>query len=161
MLVDLYRHQAWADAELWRAYEAHPGALADKASWERFHHLHIVQQAFFAIARGADPAALEFTTPADYASPADLKAEVRRYHDDVQPFVAGLDASARARRLVIPWFKEPPLDLSIEEALLQAVMHSHYHRAQNATRLRELGGTPPYTDYIIWLWKGRAAPQWS
>jgi uncharacterized damage-inducible protein DinB len=39
-------------------------------------------------------------------------------------------------------------------------MHSHYHRGQNATRLRELGGTPPTTDYIVWLWKGRPQPAW-
>ena len=34
-------------------------------------------------------------------------------------------------------------------------MHSHYHRGQNATRLRELGGEPPMTDLIVWYWKGR------
>jgi hypothetical protein len=27
-------------------------------------------------------------------------------------------------------------DAELEQALLQAAMHSHYHRAQNATRLR-------------------------
>jgi uncharacterized damage-inducible protein DinB len=39
-------------------------------------------------------------------------------------------------------------------------MHSHYHRGQNATRLRELGGEPPPTDLIVWYWKGRPAPEW-
>jgi uncharacterized damage-inducible protein DinB len=39
-------------------------------------------------------------------------------------------------------------------------MHSHFHRGQNATRLRELGGEPPTTDYIFWLWKGRPKPVW-
>ncbi len=34
-------------------------------------------------------------------------------------------------------------------------------RGQNATRLRELGGEPPLTDYIAWLWKGRPAPDWE
>ncbi|MGA9362746.1 MAG: hypothetical protein WBW16_00070 [Bacteroidota bacterium] len=27
LLLDLYAHQAWADAEHWRAFEAKPGAL--------------------------------------------------------------------------------------------------------------------------------------
>ena len=30
-LNELYAHQAWADAEHWRAIEAHPAALSDKA----------------------------------------------------------------------------------------------------------------------------------
>jgi uncharacterized damage-inducible protein DinB len=160
MLVDLYRHQAWADAELWRACEAHAGALSDKVLWERLHHIHLVQQAFLAIARGADVRALKFTTPADYATPSELKAEAQRYHAEVGPFVAGLTAEALERTLVIPWFREPALELPVGQALLQAAMHSHYHRAQNATRLRDLGGVPPLTDYIVWLWKGKAVPQW-
>jgi uncharacterized damage-inducible protein DinB len=40
-------------------------------------------------------------------------------------------------------------------------MHSHYHRGQNATRLRELGGDPPGTDLITWIWKGRPAASWQ
>jgi uncharacterized damage-inducible protein DinB len=160
MLVDLYHHQEWADAELWRACEAHGGALADTALWERLHHIHLVQQAFLAIARGIDVRTVKFSTPADYATPADLKAEAQRYHAAVQPFVAALDAQALAQTIVVPWFQEPPLQVPVGDALLQAALHSHYHRAQNATRLRELGGSPPLTDYIVWLWKGRAAAQW-
>ena len=38
---------------------------------------------------------------------------------------------------------------------MQCVMHSQYHRGQNATRLRELGGSPPITDYILWLYKSK------
>jgi len=55
---------------------------------------------------------------------------------------------------------DAPTKISIGEALTQAAMHSHYHRGQNATRLRELGGEPPMTDYIVWLWKGRPQPAW-
>jgi hypothetical protein len=35
------------------------------------------------------------------------------------------------------------------KALLQGAMHSHYHRGQDATRLRELGGEPPMTDMMV------------
>jgi hypothetical protein len=37
---------------------------------------------------------------------------------------------------------------------------SLYHRGQNATRLRELGGDHPTTALIVWHWKGRPAPAW-
>lgn len=160
-LVDLYNHQAWADAELWRAFEAHAGALADTALWDRLHHIHLVQRFFLAVVRGENVHAMKITTPQDYATPADLKAEAQRYHEDVVRYLTGADDEALKRTVNIPWFKDPPLDLPIEQALLQAAMHSHYHRGQNATRLRELGGAPPLTDYIVWLWRGKAAAEWS
>ena len=45
-LDELYAHQAWADAEHWRALEAHPAALADNAIRERLLHIHLVQHGF-------------------------------------------------------------------------------------------------------------------
>jgi uncharacterized damage-inducible protein DinB len=160
-LADLYRHQAWADAELWRAYEAHPQALGDKALWDRLHHIHQVQRFFLAVARGDDVFAMRITKPEDYATPSDLKAYAQTYHTEVSAFLDVADDAALSRQITIPWFKDPPLDLPVEQALLQAALHSHYHRAQNATRLRELGGVPPATDYIVWLWKGKPTPGWG
>lgn len=66
-----------------------------------------------------------------------------------------------AESIAIPWIPAPPLSLTVAEALTQAAMHTHYHRGQNATRLRELGGEPPMTDYIYWLGKGRPEPNWN
>lgn len=59
----------------------------------------------------------------------------------------------------VPWFR-PPVRISVRQAMTQAAMHSHYHRGQNATRLRELGGVPPMTDFIVWLRDGKPAPRW-
>ena len=160
-LLDLYRHQEWADAESWRACESHPGALADKALWERLHHIHQVQQAFLAITSGQDVRGMKWSKPSDYARPSELKTEAMRYHADVAAFIGELDEGSFERTIAVPWFKDPALDLPIGQALLQAAMHSHYHRGQNATRLRELGGVPAHTDYIVWLWKGKAPAQWG
>ena len=71
-----------------------------------------------------------------------------------------MPASRLDEYIDIPWFKDPPLSITVTEALTQCAMHSHYHRGQNATRLRELGGEPPLTDLIGWYWKGRPAPVW-
>src|SRR5438876_7091463 len=46
LLRDLYGHQAWTDAEHYRAIEAHPPARDDRAIRERLHHIHLVQRAF-------------------------------------------------------------------------------------------------------------------
>jgi len=44
---------------------------------------------------------------------------------------------------------------------MQAVMHSQWHRGQNATRLRELGGEPPTLDLIVWIANNRPAAAWE
>jgi uncharacterized damage-inducible protein DinB len=43
--------------------------------------------------------------------------------------------------------------------MMQVVMHSQGHRSQCATRLRQLGGTPPAMDFVLWL-KERPEPEW-
>ncbi len=41
------------------------------------------------------------------------------------------------------------------QLMRHVVNHSTYHRGQIATQLRQLGRTPPGTDYILWLRAGR------
>ncbi len=69
---ELYAHQEWADAEHWRAFEAHPAALADPALRERLHHIHLVQSAFLWV---VEPRTAQFviTKIEDYPNMADLK----------------------------------------------------------------------------------------
>ena len=63
-----------------------------------------------------------------------------------------------SRPVDTPLFKD--FHPSVQEALLQVVMHSQAHRAQCATRLRVLGGKPPTTDFILWV-KQHPEPVWS
>jgi uncharacterized damage-inducible protein DinB len=160
LLRDFCDHQAWADAEHWRAIEAHSPAAADAAIRARLHHIHIVQRAF-AWAVGDRAAGFSFTKPEDFGSLAELEAYARGSHEEIARFLAGATAATLDRRVAIPWFSDPPLSITVTEALTQCAMHSHYHRGQNATRLRELGGEPPLTDLIAWYWKGRPAPAWT
>jgi uncharacterized damage-inducible protein DinB len=157
-LSDLCAHQTWADAEHWRALEACAGALDDPAIRARLHHIQLVELAFLCIAQ-AFP--LVPTQLSDFPSMAALKHESRRTHEDLATFVASGAPERLAAHVTIPWFKDPPVVVTVAEALTQAVMHSHYHRGQNATRLRELGGEPPLTDLVIWWWRGRPGPCWS
>ena len=160
LLRDLYGHQAWADAEHWRAVGAHPSARDDLAIRSRLHHIAIVQRGFLWIASGRqEPFA--FTTAEEFATLDDLKQYSREYHDRISTFFAEVGDGRLGEPVEIPWFKDPPLTLKLEEALTQCAMHSHYHRGQNATRLRELGGEPPMVDLIVWYWKGRPAPAWN
>jgi uncharacterized damage-inducible protein DinB len=158
-LQELYAHQAWADAEHWRAFEAYPAALADRAIRERLHHIHLVQSAFLWVTRDAT-AKFAITKVEDYPNMADLKALARKCQSEMAAMLVGMDEARLAETIVVPWF-QPPLKISVRHALTQAAMHSHYHRGQNATRLRELGGVPPGTDFIEWLRQGQPEARWK
>jgi uncharacterized damage-inducible protein DinB len=158
-LDELYGHQEWADAEHWRALEDHAPALANGAIRERLHHIHLVQSAYLWIV-GPRTAPFVMTKVEDYANPADLKAFARKVHSEMAAMRGGMDEVRLAETIEVPWF-QPPLKISVRHALMQAAMHSHYHRGQNATRLRELGGVPPGTDFIVWLRDGQPAARWE
>jgi len=158
-LDELYAHQEWADAEHWRAFEAHPPALEDKAIRERLHHIHLVQHAFLWITgQRSEPFANRKLD--DFPSISDLKKYAQEGLWHLNEFVKSLDPTHAEQIIEIPWFR-PPAKISIRQALTQAAMHSHYHRGQNATRLRELGGTPPMTDFIVWLHKEQPLAHWD
>jgi len=158
-LDELYAHQEWADAEHWRALEDHGPALGDQAIRERLHHIHMVQSAYLWIV-GPRTAPFVMTKVEDYPSAADLKAFARKVHRDSAAMRGGMDEARLTEIIEVPWF-QPPLKISVRHALMQATMHSHYHRGQNATRLRELGGVPPGTDFIVWLRDGQPAARWD
>ena len=155
-LRDLYAHQAWADAIHWHVLAKHPGALEDATIGRRLRHIHQVQWAFLLICRGEG---LEGGDDFGALPAAHLRGMARRFHEEAAAFLA--DGSRLDARVSIPWFPDGGLEVTVAQALLQAAMHSHYHRGQNAARLRELGGTPPTTDLVTWWWKGRPAPRWG
>jgi len=156
LLCDLLDHQLWADAEQWGAIGAHASARDDKAIRHRLHHLHIVQRAFAWIV-GDRAAPFAFSKPEDFASFDALREFARESHGNVVRCRERLSGEWLNERIEVPWFKDPALALTRTEALTQMAMHSQWHRGQNATRLRELGGEPPPTDLIVWYWKGRPA----
>ena len=157
-LRDLYAHQAWADAEHWNAIGAHPAAREDAAIRQRLHHLHFVQHAFpWTVGPRDHP--FNVTKPGDFTSFDRLREYAREYHVHA-PMLRDLSDARLAEPVSIVWFKDPPLTITVAEALTQCAMHSQYHRGQNATRLRELGGEPPPTDLIYWQWKGRPPGAW-
>jgi uncharacterized damage-inducible protein DinB len=158
-LHELFSHQEWADAEHWRAFEAYSAALADRAIRERLHHIHLVQSAFLWVV-GSRTSKFVIAKVEDYPNMADLKSFALNYHSEMSAVLGAMDEDRLAAMIEVPWF-QPPLKISVRHALMQAAMHSHYHRGQNATRLRELGGVPPGTDFIEWLRQGQPAARWE
>jgi uncharacterized damage-inducible protein DinB len=158
LLHDLYTHQAWADAEHWKALEAHPAALEDDTIRKRLHHLYEAQRAFLFISRKIKLDRHDYGIIYDMPVLKDL---TKCNHEEAAEFLNNATDEQLNDVVTIPWFKDPPISITIEQALTQTALHSHYHRGQNAARLRELGGNPPLTDFILWLWKEKPEPEWK
>jgi len=156
---ELYAHHAWADAQHWRAFEAHPAALADKALLDRQMHIHLVQHAFLWVV-GPRTVQFEFKKLEDFPIAAEMKKYAQQGHAEFQELLRPASADWLEEVVEIPW-AQPAVTIRRRHALMQAAMHSHYHRGQNATRLRELSGVPPTTDFITWLQYGEPSANWS
>lgn len=90
-----------------------------------------------------------------------LRQDVRAYYGELAAFLTAAAGSRLDEVLRVPWFPDPQRPVRLSETMLQVVMHSAHHRAQNAVRLRELRGAMPLTDYIVWILEGRPAPGWD
>jgi len=161
LLVDLARHQSWADAEHWHALEACRPAIEDPGVRARLHHLHQVQRAFLWLAAGNEVSSFKPTTVDDFPSTARLREYAEASSRPFAEFVAAVTEDRLQAHIELPFFaKVPTFSVTVAEALLQAMTHSQWHRGQNATRLRELGGEPPTVDLIIWYLKERPPAVW-
>src|SRR5205814_1903687 len=44
----------------------------------------------------------------------------------------------------------------VQDILMHVIVHSAYHRGQVAAAVREAGGKPAVTDYVVWVRQGEA-----
>jgi uncharacterized damage-inducible protein DinB len=155
--IDLFKHQAWADAIHWKAFESLPSMFEDKKVLERLYHIHIVQHGYLSILGKRQ---FVYKKSEDFKTPDELKKYAQCFHEEIFNVIQAIPVENPGEVVSIPWFNDPPLSITVEEAMMQLIMHSQYHRGQNATRFRELGGDPPNTDFVTWLWKGCPAAEW-
>ena len=157
VILDLYHHMEWADAEHWRAILAHEPARQDPDLRERLLHLHGAQQIWLGRWQGL---ALPWPAAADHESIEDVRHFAAACHAALRAFLLALKAEHLARDLSFTTLKGEAVTQNLGDTLIQVPMHSHYHRGQNATRMRAMGGAMPGTDWALWTRKGRPAPQW-
>ena len=158
----LLGHAEWADALVWKAVAALGGEDAELRA--KLHHLHAVQWAYLHIWRG------EPIRPRESSSFPGLPAIrdwAREYYTELPSYLVTVREATLTREVPFPWAdglvkrfgRVGPATWA--ESVLQVAMHSSYHRGQVARRLRELGGEPPLSDYIAWVWQCRPEADWG
>jgi uncharacterized damage-inducible protein DinB len=83
------------------------------------------------------------------ATPASLRAKLKEVADERAQFltsVGDLDAPISFRDLA-----GNPYTQKLADVLQHVVNHSTYHRGQLTTMIRQVGVTPPRTDFIVFV----------
>ena len=148
MIEELLKHKGWANANLLGAIEQHPAAAKDEELRKMLHHILVSNRFWlFAILGRSFAREDEMQVPANLAGIIERFGETERLESEWLTKATEPDLErtleTRSSRLGI--------DVSVMQALLQICMHTQGHRSQCAARLRALGGTPPGTDYILWI----------
>ena len=160
-LRDLVAHKGHANAAILSAVGTHGTAAADPDLNALLHHVLLANR-FWILAILGQPFAVEDESRRS----SSFDELVHRFASLQRHEAAWLAAATEAdltRVLHDPLI--PGGACSVAEAWLQVCLHSHGHRAQIATRLRQHGAVPPVTDWINWLtsrpeatWPVSAAP---
>ena len=149
LLQDLARHQAWADAEHWKALHANVALLEDAEIRKRLNHIAKACEMLAALARVESP---DIAGMKDRESIEELEAAMAKAN---AAFAATLGSADLEKMVRMPRGPKGPFEAPAGVLLLQALMHSQHHRGQNAARMRQLGVTPPMTDFVLWYALGR------
>ena len=156
MLQDLIHHKGYANASLLKAIRQHEPAAQDPELQKLLHHIILANRFWLLLTLG-----LPFVVEEETRTPESFEAVAARYretHAKEMEWLAQVQESELSRPLETPFI--PDFSCSVAQAMMQVCLHSHGHRAQCATILRQLGGVPPNMDFILWL-KDRPAPVWE
>ncbi|HEY6332070.1 MAG TPA: DinB family protein [Blastocatellia bacterium] len=156
ILSDLIQHNSYANSALIQSIGKHEKAARDPELLRLLHHINVANRHWFLIIVN-EPFVLE----REIQVPETLEqiaAAYREICDREVKWGLRLPPAELERKIESPFI--PGVQVSVTEAMLQVCLHSNAHRAQCATRLRELGGSPPMLDFVMWL-KDRPLPDWS
>jgi uncharacterized damage-inducible protein DinB len=156
LVRDLLAHSEWADATMFRVWERSLARDHEELR-RRAGHMLDVRRAFLSMLGGGPPI---FPPSGPLPTFGELRDQTAASHATLRRFAAGLDATAAAVRVWIPWFPDPPCVVSVIEGLVQVALHTQHHRGQFMTRLRDHGGQPENVDWIIWLWQRKPTADW-
>lgn len=153
-LAELARYNRWANAKVFAACaNADAEGLERVAGYESplgiLRHLVQVQLNFLRMSQGQ---ARQRTDETGLAALAERCAAVDAEYVSI---VDTLSPQDLARTFHVPWFG---FDVTVEEAMLQALTHSQKHRADVCLALPSLRVEAPQIDYIQMLDEERGEP---
>jgi uncharacterized damage-inducible protein DinB len=148
---------------VWQAARVTEKASSDERARQLLHHVHEVQWAYLQLWRDEPVAIPDLDSFSDLTS---IQHWGQEYHVDLARFLKELEQRGLGREIEFPWAEQmrerfgQVHSTTLRQSILQVALHSTYHRGQINTRIRELGGEPPLTDFVVWIWAGQPRAEW-
>ncbi|HKN69338.1 MAG TPA: DinB family protein [Gemmatimonadaceae bacterium] len=146
MLLPLYDHLAWADAQALAAIRAMPESAERERAATLYAHLAAAENVWLARLEHRAPSyaiwpALSLETAADVAQASAVA---------LRTIAAGDPASLRQ---TISYGNSSGVEYrnTVADILLHVALHGSYHRGQIALLARQGGGAPAVTEYIAYM----------
>ena len=149
LLLQLARHQAWADMAHWKVLHQNSTLQEDPEIRKRLNHIVMTLRMLSGLAQGCTP---DPSTLKEIESAEQLEAAQQKANADLIENIKTLDLQ---KMIALPSGPQGPWEAPAGALLLQAITHGQHHRGQNASRMRQLGTTPPMTDFILWYALGQ------
>jgi uncharacterized damage-inducible protein DinB len=154
-LVDLYRHNAWANEQVFglvldaehRFQDADAPGTRDTVKGT-LAHLARVEYLYLTMIEGKPRSSVE---PYEAYAARDLawmRQHLRQLSERFIAFIESASPEALARPLEMPVFDFP---ITARDGLLQVLTHSSQHRAQVLSWLSAQGVATPDLDYVLML----------
>lgn len=155
-LRSLYDYNAWANARFFEAVagldEAERNAPLDSSFPSVIATLaHIVAAEWIWLSRWQGTSPAGFPEWLQAPTLQDLRARLSRVEADRAGFLSTLTGDGLQRALSYKLLNGTGSSTRLLDLLLHVVNHSTYHRGQLTTLLRQVGGTPPATDYVVYM----------
>ena len=153
LLRDLVAHKGHANRLMLDAIAQHQLSREDPAILGLLHHILVANRFWLLTSLGE-----AFVREREMVPPASFDALVDAYgalQEREEAWIAGLSEAGLERVLETPHI--PGGSCTVAEGIAQVCLHTQGHRSQIAKMFRALGGTPPMTDFILWL-ANRAEP---
>jgi hypothetical protein len=155
IIRELFHHQAHADASFLMAIQRYEMASKDRDVLSLIHDILIAHRFWVYLCQD-----LPFPVEAADTAPGTLD-EIAALFPATQArepaWMYQLEEVDLERIVESPYI--PGREVNIGECLMQACLHSQWHRVPLAVRLRALRGEPPAIDYIFWI-EDRPFPSW-
>lgn len=159
--LELYRYNDWANDRVSNAVTALPGEAFTRhlggshpSIRETFAHLIGAEWIWLERWLGNKPTA----RPDWYASPdaSALAAHLRDLQARRATFLDGLDETRIESLCSFAYLSGKPDSQRLHDLLFHVVNHSTFHRGQIVSMLRQVGATPPATDFTEFCAAGRS-----
>src|SRR5215470_4614003 len=142
----LFDYDYWGNCEALASVATATGAGGNAQKF--FNHIIGAERIWLARFSDPDPRSI---SPWPNLALGECSAEVEKLHTEWLALLDTLTPEKLAGDLAYRNTKGAEFKTPIEDVLMHLVMHSAYHRGQVAKAVREAGGKPAATDYVVYV----------